>query len=257
MPNGGVLWALPALLAMGLRESVEGFFALPKGYYGLASLLLLLAFLALVRLPSLGALRYCAPGEWGKLLGLDRVPEVRTLRQKIALLARHDQPARWGAKRCQRWLTVAPEQAATLYIDGHVRVYHGHQTLLPRHSVARQRLCLRATTDDWVKALDGQPFFVINQAVEPGLLQVLEPDILPRLPQALPGQPSAAALAADPLRHRFTLVFAREGYSPGLLQRMKTQRVACLTPIFTGLLTVILYPTLFYAKLGRLLRSYF
>jgi hypothetical protein len=229
VPNGGVLWALPALLAMGLLESVEGFFTLPKGYYGLDSLLLLLAFLALARLPSLEALRYCAPGEWGKLLGLDRVPEVRTLRQKIALLARHDQPARWGAELCQRWMAAAPEQAATLYLDGHVRVYHGHQTLLPRHYVARQRLCLRATADYWVNALDGQPFFVINQAVDPGLLQVIEQDILPRLQQAVPSQPSPAALAADPLRHRFTLVFAREGYSPGFLQRMKTQRVACLT----------------------------
>jgi len=29
-------------------------------------------------------LRYCAPGEWGKLLGLDRIPEVKTIREKIA-----------------------------------------------------------------------------------------------------------------------------------------------------------------------------
>jgi hypothetical protein len=33
----------------------------------------------------------------------------------------------------------------------------------------------------------------------------------------------------DPLRHRFTLVFDREGYSPDFLQRMKAQRIACLT----------------------------
>jgi len=36
-------------------------------------------------------------------------------------------------------------------------------------------------------------------------------------------------LAADPLRHRFTLVFDREGYSPGLFQRLKARRVACLS----------------------------
>jgi hypothetical protein len=36
-------------------------------------------------------------------------------------------------------------------------------------------------------------------------------------------------LAADPLLHRFTLVFDREGYSPDFFQRMKAQRVACLT----------------------------
>jgi hypothetical protein len=175
------------------------------------------------------SLRYCAPGEWGKLLGLDRAPEVRTLRQKVRLLARDEQPSAWSAELCRQWMEAAPEQAATLYIDGHVRVYHGQQTKLPRHYVARQRLCLRATTDYWVNAMDGQPFLVVHQAIDPGLIKVIEQDILPRLAEQVPGQPDTAALAADPRRHRFTLVFDREGYSPDWLQRMKEQRVACLT----------------------------
>ncbi len=87
VPTGGVLFALPALLAVGLLKTTGRFFALPKGYYALESLFLLLAFMALSRLKSIESLRYCAPGEWGKLLGLDRVPEVRTLRQKIRLLS--------------------------------------------------------------------------------------------------------------------------------------------------------------------------
>ena len=229
VPNGGVLFALPALLAVGLLDSTERYFELPKGYYALDSLFLLLAFMALARLKSIESLRYCAPGEWGKLLGLDRVPEVRTLRNKLHLLARDERPAQWSAELCKRWMAAAPEQAGTLYIDGHVRVYNGHQTPLPRHYVARQRLCLRATTDYWVNAMDGQPFFVVNQAVDPGLIKVIEQDILPRLEAEVPEQPSEAVLEAEPLRHRFTLVFDREGYSPAFLQRMKAQRVACLT----------------------------
>ncbi len=70
VPNGGVLLALPALLVMGLLKYTERFFSLPKGYYGLDSLFLLLAFMALSRLQHIESLRYCAPGEWGKLLGL-------------------------------------------------------------------------------------------------------------------------------------------------------------------------------------------
>jgi len=229
VPNGGVLFALPALLAVGLLDSTERHFELPKGYYALDSLFLLLAFMALARLKSIESLRYCAPGEWGKLLGLDRVPEVRTLRNKLHLLARDERPEQWSAELCKRWMAAAPEQAGTLYIDGHVRVYNGHQTQLPRHYVARQRLCLRATTDYWVNAMDGQPFFMVNQAVDPGLIKVIEQDILPRLDADVPGQPSEAVLEAEPLRHRFTLVFDREGYSPGFLQRMKSRRVACLT----------------------------
>jgi hypothetical protein len=121
------------------------------------------------------------------------------------------------------------EQAGILYVDAHVRVYHGEQTQLPRHYVARQRLCQRATADYWVNAIDGQPFFRVTQAVDPGLIKVLEGEILPRLERDIPGQPSAEVLAAEPLRHRFTLVFDREGYSPGLFQRLKARRVACLS----------------------------
>ena len=229
VPNGGLLCALPALLAVGLLEGVERHLQLPKGYYGLDSLLLLLAFLALARIESIEALRYSAPGEWGKLLGLDRVPEVRTLRAKIQLLAQEDAPGQWSAALCERWMAAAPEQAGVLYIDGHVRVYNGSQTQLPRHYVARQRLCLRATTDYWVNAMDGQPFFVVNQVVDPGLIQVIEREIVPRLEQRLPVQADREELEADPLRHRFTLVFDREGYSPEFLRRMKKQRIACLT----------------------------
>ena len=74
-------------------------------------------------------------------------------------------------------MAEAPEEAAVLYIDGHVRVYHGTAKNLPKHYVARQRLCLTATADYWVNAMDGQPFFVVSQAVDPGLLQVMERDL--------------------------------------------------------------------------------
>jgi hypothetical protein len=229
VPNGGLLCALPALLAVGLLDDVDRHLELPKGYYGLDSLLLLLTFMALARLPYIESLRYRAPGEWGKLLGLDRVPEVRTLRAKIQLLAQEDGPAQWSAALCERWMAAAPEQAGVLYIDGHVRVYNGSQTQLPRHYVARQRLCLRATTDYWVNAMDGQPFFVVNQVVDPGLIQVIEQEIVPRLEQRLPGHMQGEPPPDDPLRHRFTIVFDREGYSPDFFQRMKGKRIACLT----------------------------
>ncbi len=140
VPHGGVLFALPALLAVGLLHQAHRYCQLPKGNYGLESLFLMLAFLALARLPSLEQLRYGAPGEWGKLLGLDRIPAVRTLRNKIALLSDQRQANAWSAERCAQWMGADPDQAAVWYVDGHVRVYHGHHTALPRHTVARQKL---------------------------------------------------------------------------------------------------------------------
>jgi hypothetical protein len=75
--------------------------------------------------------------------------------------------------------------------------------------------------------MGGRPFFVVSQPVDPGLLQVLERDLIPRLEQEVPNQPSSEKLDADPLLHRFTVVFDREGYSPAFLARMKNRRIAC------------------------------
>jgi len=157
--GGGVLLALPALLAVGLLRHTERHFTLPQGYYTLYNIFLLLAFLALGRVKSLEQLRREPPGEWGKLLGLDRIPEVKTLREKVKYLTEKGEPFPWSAALCRDWMNDTPEQAHLYYVDGHVRVYHGSQTALPKHYVSRQRLCLRATVDYWVNAMDGQPFF--------------------------------------------------------------------------------------------------
>jgi hypothetical protein len=62
---------------------------------------------------------------------------------------------------------------------------------------------LRGTTDYWVNAMDGRPFFVVSYPVDPGLLNVLEHNIVPRLRAEAPGQPSQERLAAEPLSSAF------------------------------------------------------
>ena len=230
IPNGGVLCALPALLAIGLLRHAESHFVFPTGYYPLESVFLLLAYLALGRVPSLEQLRYQAPGEWGKLLGLDHIPEVKTLREKIGLLGDDDnRAARWSSQLARDWMAHDVEAAGVLLVDGHTRVYHGSLTKLPRRYVSRERLCLRGTTDYWVNALDGHPFFCVTQPIDPGLVKTLEEEIITRLLEDIPGQPSAEALNGDALLHRFTIVFDREGYSPDFFARLKAKRVAILS----------------------------
>jgi hypothetical protein len=230
VPQGGVLCALPALLVNGLLRHTRDTFDLPAGYYPLETIFLALGFLALARVASLEALRYEAPGEWGKLLGLDRIPEVRTLRAKIGQLCRPSGRAqRWSSTLSREWMEGSPQSVGTAYVDGHVRVYHGQLTRLPRRYVARDRLCLRGTTDYWVNAMDGQPFFVVTQAVDPGMLTVLRQSLLPRLKEEIPGQPSAAELAADPYLSRFTIVCDRAVYSPDFFAQAKAERVAVIT----------------------------
>ena len=164
-------------------------------------------------------------------MGLDRIPEVRTLRAKLKLLCQDlGRAMRWNAELAKEW--IAQQNAAELYFycDGHVRVYHGDQTALPRHYVARERLCLRATTDYWINAMDGQPFLYVNKEVDPGLIATLKQDVIPWLEAHLiKTLEQGQRLAEDPRAHWFTVVFDREGYSPELFEQLWRKRIAILT----------------------------
>ena len=231
VPHGGVLLALPALLAQGLLRYSPERYQLPEGFYGLDSIFLLLGFMALARIGSLEQLRYEPPGEWGKLLGLDRIPEVRTLRAKLKLLCQDlGRALRWNAELAKEWIARQQDAELYFYCDGHVRVYHGEQTALPRHYIARERLCLRATTDYWINAMDGQPYLYVNKEVDPGLIATLKQDVIPWLEASVPKSPEQQKrLAEDPRAHWFTVVFDREGYSPELFEQMRQKRIAVLT----------------------------
>ena len=128
------LLAVPSLPATGLLRHTAAIYQLPAGFYGIESIVLLLALMALARIGSIEQLRYVAPGEWGKRLGLDRIPEVRTLRAKLALLGQDlGRAARWSAELAKEWIAGQPASELVFYVDGHVRVYHGDLTPLPRH----------------------------------------------------------------------------------------------------------------------------
>lgn len=230
MAGAGVLCGLPALLAVGLLRGVRKWFSWPKGFYPLESVFVALAFMALARVRSLEALRYEPPGEWGKLLGLDRIPEVRTLRAKISQLCQQPEaPAQWGSQLAADWMAANESGAGFYYVDGHVRVYHGEVALRPRVYVAREQLCLRASLDYWVNAMDGQPFFVITQDLNERLIQTLQTRVIPRLRAEAPNQPSDPELAANPWRHRFVVVFDREGYSPKFFKDLLQERIAIIS----------------------------
>jgi transposase len=230
VPKAGVLCALPALVANGLFHGVKQLLGNLAGYYTTFQVLILLALMALCRIKTTEKLRGHAPGELGKLLGLDRAPEVRCLRNKMDELSAEDGAERWAAHLSQYWMEQEPESVGALYVDGHVRVYHGHLTQLPRRYVSRQRLCLRGITDYWVNDAIGRPFFVVEKEIDPGLLKTLRRDIVPRLLEQVPDQPTDQQLDQDPCLCRFVLVFDREGYSPAFFHEMwNNHRIGCLT----------------------------
>ena len=106
--GGGVLTAVPVLLQQGLLRHA-GLLSLPQGFYSLPSLLLLWAFLLLARVGNAESLRYQQPGEWGRLLGLDRCPCSRTLRRRSRQLAASEGLQEWIGALAQDWCREDPE----------------------------------------------------------------------------------------------------------------------------------------------------
>ena len=228
---GGVLCALPALAENGLFRHLHDCLAKLHGYYSTLHVIILLAYMALCRIKTVEQLQYQPPGELGKLLGLDRVPEVRCLRRKLAALSIDDAPERWAGLLSRDWLEAAPRTRRCACMSTAMYAFiTGTRPALPKRYVSRQRLCLRGTTDYWVNDVLGQPFFAVERPIDHGLLEVLKSDIVPRLLRDVPGQPSAEELEADRYRARFVIVFDREGYSPVFFKEMwQTHRIACIT----------------------------
>ena len=229
--HGGVLAALPMLLRAGLLGAANRLFRLPDGFYGLTTILLFVAFMTLARVRNPESLRYQAPGEWGAILGLDRCPETKTLRRKIRLLTSAEHTVRdWQSALARTWATEHDDDWATLAVDGHVKVYTGRNGRLPKHFVARQKLCMPASVSYWINALGGMPLLCLHKALDPKLIKALEQDVVPHL-QQLGVVPEAAPDLTKPDAGvpALTLVFDREGWSPDLFKRLARRGIACIT----------------------------
>ena len=121
---GGVLLLLPFLLANGLLSYKKYYSQRLSGYYDFDSVILTLAFMYLCRIKSVEQLKHHSPGEIGKLLGLDRIPEGRCLRSIVKELSAQKRAGEWNAYLSEEWINK--EDTSIYYIDGHVQVYHGH-----------------------------------------------------------------------------------------------------------------------------------
>jgi len=201
--KAGVLVALPALLSEGLVEVGQQIYgSLKNGYYGLNSMMLTFALMALLRIKSFEGLSEHAPGEFGLVLGLDRAPEMKTARRKLDELADRRQGREFARAFAERWAEEDPDALGYLYIDGHVRPYHGRKHTLPKAHVPRRRLCMPATTDYWVNDANAKPLMFVTAPANDGMLAMMEREIFPEI-RGLVGEQT-----------RVTLIFDREGYSP-------------------------------------------
>jgi acetolactate synthase small subunit len=218
VPGAGVLLALPALLEQGLLDvGQEVFGGLRNGFFGLRSILLAFAFMALLRIKTPEQLTEHAPGELGLVLGLDRAPEVKTLRRKLRELGKRELADTFARQLTEHWTEAEPQELGLLYVDGHVRPYHGRTHSLPKQHVQQRGRPMPGTKDFHVNDRRADPLFFVTAEATEGLLAMLDSTLLPEV-RRLVGP-----------RRRVTIVFDREGWSPRLFAKWKDEKFDVLT----------------------------
>lgn len=202
VPNAGVLLALPALVSTGLFDSCRSVYgSLRTAIYGLRSVVLVLSALALLRRPRPEALKGTDPMALGHVLGLGRAPEVKTLRRKLSEIAQRGKAFELMRHLARSWIAEVKDVLGIVYVDGHVRVYHGKHKL-PKAHVTLRNLALRANTDYWLNDADGQPLLLVPAKANEALTEML-PGMIEEVEALSDGQ-------------RGTVVFDRGGWSPDL-----------------------------------------
>lgn len=223
--HGGLLFFIPALVEHGLYCSNK-FFTLPANhYYGFDTIISLLAFMALARIKNPEQIKQHKPGDLGKLLGIDRVPEVTCLRKKIKIISEQNKSKEWNHTLINKWQDLQPSQI--LYVDGHVRIYNGHKANLTKKFVSRQKLCLAATTEFWVNDANSLPVLCSIGELSEKLQDAILNDIVPQLEQT---SVLATPVNTQSDQPRLTLVFDREAYDTSFFKTLwELHRISIIT----------------------------
>ncbi|MDR2971443.1 MAG: hypothetical protein LBU83_05890 [Bacteroidales bacterium] len=229
IPFGGVMLLLPFLLECGLMSYRNHYSQRQRGYYNYDSLLIIIAFLYLCRIKNFEQTKHHSAGEFGKIVGSDRIPEVKKLRGMVSELTSQKCCDQWAASLSENWM--ANEAPQLYYIDGHVQVYHGYLANLGKKHVSRQRLCLPGVMEFWVNASDGRPYFYIAADVNEKMSEMLTAEIIPELIRLHHvSHQQRERMEANPDEPLFTLVFDREAYSPHFFAQLwEKHRIAVIT----------------------------
>ena len=203
----GALLAIPVLLQQGVfYEALRVFSGIGPAFYGLRTTIVCLCLLMVLNLSRLQDVMQREPRSVGKLLGLDRSPEIKTLRRKVRTLAQQGRSLQWMEALAKRQLDEPKSDTTWLYLDGHVSVYSGKHRLREHH-VACLRAARPSVMDYWVNQPQGEPLLVITGTPQEGLVRQV-PLTIEKVKSLAPERP-------------ITVVFDREGWSPQLFATIK------------------------------------
>ena len=159
----------PALEATGLLKCAKATYgALPNGFYRLATILVDSVVRALAAESRAEEATRFTPEDLSRVLGLDRAPEVKTIRRRIAQLTETGKtPELIEALATHHLGNVGPGResgrenlAAILYVDGHVRAYQGMKKIGKLH-LTRLKFPVPVTEETCVSDAHGSPVFLV------------------------------------------------------------------------------------------------
>jgi hypothetical protein len=119
---------------------------------------------------------------------------VKTLRRRLTRLAAHHCAEQLGAELARLCVGMG-----FLYVDRHVRAYHGQRAISSNAYVARRHLAMPASTDYWINDRSGDPLLVTTGEADAALTKAL-PRLLGEVRALVGGR-------------RVTIVFDRGGWS--------------------------------------------
>jgi hypothetical protein len=204
VPQAGALLGLALVEETHLFEEARAVYGrLKNGWYGLRSLLWTLIVMGLLRIKNPEQLKAADPASLGRVLGLPRSAEVKTIRRKLVEIAGRGLAAEFHRGLAKRRAEKYASEVATLYVDGHVRAYHGKHRIGKTY-VTRAKSVMRGETDYWVHLRNGQPLLVVHDAANEAFREVLCEQVIPEIRRVIGPR-------------RLTVVFDRAGWSKELL----------------------------------------
>ena len=142
------------------------------------------------------------PDALGRVPVLDRAPEVKTIRRKLAELAAAGKAADLQLALARHHAAASPGTLGFLYTGGHTRAYFGKRDIQKMH-LARLKFPGPATEETWVTGSAGDPLLVVMAQPSSSLAAQIR-DLLPALRDI-------AGPGTKPV-----LCFDRGGWSPAL-----------------------------------------
>ena len=141
-------------------------------------------------------------------MGCAQAACVKTLRRKLDELSQQRQAVRLGTLLARHWLEVGLLNASYLYVDSHVKVYHGSR-LVPEVWNSQRRMPLPGIVQYFVNDLHGRPLLVVTEEVRGNLAKSL-PAVIAAVRQVVGDR-------------RFTVIFDRGGYDGQLFKLLVEQ----------------------------------